>query len=191
MKFIDISRTMQDAPVYPGSEPFLITAVSTIKDGEEFNISMLRGDSHLGTHIDAPFHALADGTTIEQQPLMHYYGPCRVMTVRQGLLQPEDLRNIKSCERLLLKSDGTAFLSIAAANLLAKQNLLLLGTDGLSAAPPDNEAMIHRILLQKNIALLENLDLSQAPDGAYILSAFPLKIAHGDGAPVRAVLLLP
>jgi arylformamidase len=46
----------------------------------------------------------------------------------------------------------------------------------------------HRALLHHSIAILEWLDLSQAPDGLYELAALPLKIAGGDGSPVRAVL---
>jgi arylformamidase len=44
-------------------------------------------------------------------------------------------------------------------------------------------------LLQKEIVLLEGLDLSDAVVGEYILSAFPLKMQGADGSPVRAVLI--
>ena len=89
-----------------------------------------------------------------------------------------------------LRDEFTELLkSEEAACFLTQQKLCLLGTDGLSAAPPDNEGPIHRLLLQRGIALLENLQLAHVPDGSYILCAFPLKIADGDGSPVRAVLL--
>jgi arylformamidase len=46
----------------------------------------------------------------------------------------------------------------------------------------------HNALLRNNIAILEGLDLSHAPDGLYELVALPLKIQNGDGSPVRAAL---
>ena len=46
----------------------------------------------------------------------------------------------------------------------------------------------HNALLAAGIAILEGLDLRAAPDGVYELVALPLKIAGGDGSPVRAVL---
>lgn len=191
MRIIDITRTIQNAPVYPGSVPFSLTPLTSISDTELFNISLLQADSHIGTHIDAPRHALANGRTIDQTDLSLYFGPCRVVTVpTHTLLNPEHLHPyLSSCTRLLLKTGGDTYLTEKAAQFLTQQNLYLLGTDGLSVAPPDNESTIHRQLLQYNIALLENLQLEQVPDGEYILCAFPLKIADGDGSPVRAVLL--
>lgn len=191
MKLIDITRTLQEAPIYPGSAPFSLTPLTKIDDTEEFNISMLQGDSHLGTHVDAPRHAYADGTTIDQTDLALYYGPCRVATVPSGkLLTAADLEPLlTNCSRLLLKSNGTSHLTEEAAAALARHRLQVLGTDGLSLAPLDCEGPIHRLLLGQGIALLENLQLTHVPDGEYTLCAFPLKIAQGDGSPVRSVLL--
>lgn len=191
MKLIDITRTIQEAPIYPGSAPFSLTPLTVIDKTEEFNITMLQGDSHLGTHVDAPRHAYADGTTIDQTDLALYYGACRVATVPFGcLLTSTDLEPLLTdCSRLLLKSNGTSHLTLEAASALAQHHLRLLGTDGLSAAPMDCEGPIHRLLLRHGIALLENLQLEHVPDGDYILCAFPLKVAQGDGSPVRAVLL--
>jgi arylformamidase len=47
---------------------------------------------------------------------------------------------------------------------------------------------IHRILFRGGAAVLENLDLRHAPAGDYHLTAFPVRIAGLDAAPVRAVL---
>lgn len=191
MKIIDITRTVQDAPVYPGSEPFSISPLTVIDEMEQFNITLLQADSHIGTHMDAPRHALADGTTIEQTDLSLYYGPCRILTVpEQTMLTPKHLQEyLHNCTRLLLKTNGESYLTEEAAQLLTESKLCLLGTDALSPAPPNNESAIHKMLLSRNIALLENLDLSYVDDGDYTLCAFPLKIKGGDGSPVRAVLL--
>jgi len=46
----------------------------------------------------------------------------------------------------------------------------------------------HYALGRAGIAIVESLDLSGVEPGMYNFAAFPLKIAGGDGAPVRAVL---
>ena len=48
---------------------------------------------------------------------------------------------------------------------------------------------VHLILLQRGIALLEGIVLSDVPEGRYFLSAAPLKLAGCEGAPCRAYLL--
>lgn len=192
MKLIDITRTIQEAPLYPGSQPFSLSPLTTIDATEEFNITILHGDSHLGTHLDAPKHALANGAAIEQTELSLYYGDCYVLSVpEQTLLSAQFFQQPlpANCSRLLLKSNGTSYLSLEAAYYLAEKKLLLLGTDSLSPASSQQEGIIHRLFLQQGTALLENLLLQHVPDGRYTLCAFPLKIQHGDGSPVRAVLL--
>ena len=52
----------------------------------------------------------------------------------------------------------------------------------------DDKMPGHKALLRNGIAILEWLNLIDVPDGVYELSALPLKIAGGDGSPVRAVL---
>jgi len=46
----------------------------------------------------------------------------------------------------------------------------------------------HHALAHAGIAIIESLDFSSVGPGVYHLAALPLKIAGGDGAPVRAVL---
>jgi arylformamidase len=46
----------------------------------------------------------------------------------------------------------------------------------------------HHALARAGIAIVESLDLSRVGSGVYNLAALPLKIARGDGAPLRAVL---
>ena len=49
----------------------------------------------------------------------------------------------------------------------------------------------HQILLGNGVSILEYLvNLSDIPDREFVLSAFPLKISEGDGAPVRAVAII-
>ncbi|MBQ3970452.1 MAG: cyclase family protein, partial [Clostridia bacterium] len=62
------------------------------------------------------------------------------------------------------------------------------GIDSVSISFSEQEEAVHRELLSNGTLILENLDLENAADGNYILSAFPLKLGGLEASPVRAVL---
>jgi len=188
MKIYDISRTMQDAPVYPGDQVPQITETGV--PGHVRSSTILAG-SHSGTHADAFSHFLADGQTIDAMPLENYCGPCRVLTVPgEELVKLDDLRGrLGGAERLAIRSGGAAFLCEEAAEYIAGCGIKALVTDSVSVGPADNEASIHVTLMQSGVAIIENAVLDGVPDGDYLLFAFPVKYGGCDGAPVRAVLL--
>ena len=75
------------------------------------------------------------------------------------------------------------------ASFLSAQGIILYGTDAPSMDAIDSKTLPgHNAIQRNNIAILESLDLRQAPNGLYELCAMPLKIIGGDGSPVRAVL---
>ena len=53
----------------------------------------------------------------------------------------------------------------------------------------ENDAEEQRDLLEREVAVLESIDLRQVPAGDYILLAQPLKYGGLDGAQVRALLV--
>jgi len=87
MKIIDISRTTQEAPIYPGASPIQVEQVYDMQNGAPFNASMITGGSHMGTHADASRHFLKDNTVgIDKMELSLYYVPCGVLTVLEKTL---------------------------------------------------------------------------------------------------------
>ncbi|MCL2425694.1 MAG: cyclase family protein [Oscillospiraceae bacterium] len=191
-KIIDITRTLQDAPIYPGSSPAKIESVLSMSNGDRCNVSMITAGSHMGTHADASSHFLKDSmTSIDLMPLAHYYGPCRVLTVDESAMITQKMLKGKldGCERLVIHGGGLSYLTKEAAEYIVNTGVITIVTDALSVAPPDNEVEIHSIILSAGIAVVENTILDNVDDGEYILSAFPVKIGGCDGAPVRAVLI--
>jgi len=88
--FIDLTLVLDSnhVQVYPGDGPFIFRQVSTI-GSDECNIgSVSFGSVHTGTHLDAPFHFIANGKTIEQIPLSDLIGPALVINLSGGELQP-------------------------------------------------------------------------------------------------------
>ncbi len=191
MRYYDITRTLQEAPVYPGDEPpQMVRQPGENGVPDRFTVTI---NAHAGTHADAFSHFLPDAPSIEFMPMERYCGSCRVLRVpANALVRQEDLRGrIGGVPRIALCGGGTAFLSADAAEYLAACGVRTVVTDAVSIAPPDNEAAIHTILMRSGVAVVENAVLDEVPEGDYLLFAFPMKLGGADGAPVRAVLLSP
>jgi len=192
MKLIDISRTVQNAPLYPGSSPVKIEQIMDMQKGDHANVSMITTGSHIGTHADAFSHFLKESNTgIDKIDLTHYYGRCRVVTVPENSLIIKDILEgkIDGCERLVIHGNKFSYLTKEAAQYIIDKKIVTIITDAMSIAPPDNEAEIHKMVMGAGIAVIENVILDGVEDGDYILCAFPIKIGDCDGAPVRAVLI--
>ena len=115
----------------------------------------------------------------------------------------EDLKphaeDIAATSRLLIKtgrwSDSTVFpdqIPVIAADVpawLQKNGVTLLGLDLPSMDEIDSKSLQnHHALAGAGIAIVESLDLTDVAAGIYNFAALPLKIAGGDGAPMRAIL---
>ena len=192
MKIIDISRIVQEAPLYPGSSPIIVEKISDMQKGAPANVSKITTGSHIGTHADSFSHFIKGNTVgIDQVELTHYYGSCRVITVPdKTMITPEILDGkIDKCERLVIHGNEHSYLTKEAAQYIVDKAVITIVTDAMSIAPPDNEAEIHSLILGSGIAVVENVYLSEVEDGDYTLCAFPIKYGNCDGAPVRAVLI--
>ena len=148
--------------------------------------------AHVGTHVDAPSHVAQDGAPIGRVPLEAYLGPARVVELPgRGEVGPDALpRRCFGTPRVLFRTEGKTFLSPLAALALAEKGVLLVGTDAMSVDPEDaTDLPVHRTLLSRGIAVLENLDLARVLPGEYHLIALPLNFGELDASPVRAILI--
>ncbi|MBQ9988985.1 MAG: cyclase family protein [Clostridia bacterium] len=190
MRLFDVTRTVQEAPVYPGSAPVSIRRVTDRANGDEFTVSQINAGSHMGSHADAFSHVGGPDIGIDQMPLSHYIGPCRLIsTAQNALIEPKDLGDLSGVERLALHTGGHSYLSERAARAIAGADIVCVLTDAWSVAPLDNEVAVHTALLGAGVAVVENLVFDGVADGEYFLCAAPIKYAGADGAPVRAVLM--
>jgi arylformamidase len=187
MKIIDISQELFSCNVYPGDTPPAFERVKTAeRDG--YNLTNVTMCVHNGTHIDAPCHFIAGGKAVDGLDLSVFYGKCTVAEF-SGVIGAGDAAPVlETCqERLLLK--GGCEISGAAAELIAKSRVRLIGVEGQSVGGVDAPMNVHLILLGAGIIPLEGLNLSAAAPGEYTLAAFPLNMSGSDGSPVRAVLI--
>ncbi|HWQ98762.1 MAG TPA: cyclase family protein [Clostridia bacterium] len=189
MKIYDISRDLITTPPYPGDEPPKLRALHRMKDGESYNLSRLETSMHAATHIDAPLHFINEGRDIASMPLTQFVGECVVLTVPKTPLDAMYFMKRPFAPRILLHGEGQ--LTESAIGYLYNQGCLLIGTDKQSVGSYSDELSVHVALLGYGVAVLENLDLDDVPDGRYTLYAAPLKISGAEGAPCRAILVSP
>jgi len=204
----DISLTITpDMPTWPGDPHPKLTSLARISDGELANVTHLSLSAHTGTHIDAPWHFLANGARLESIPLEILIGRVYVIEIPQvAIITANDLRSAEvptDARRVLLKTRNgdfwergentfqTEFVAIApdAAAWLVERGIQLIGIDYLSVAPFNDPQPTHQILLRAGIVIVEGLNLSQVTTGQYTLYCLPLKFDGIDGAPVRAILI--
>ena len=187
MKIYDISRDLLKALPYPGDEPPRLKAMHRMKDGESYNLSRLETSMHAGTHVDAPLHFIANGKDIAAMPLTQFVGECVVLTVPKTPLDAMYFMKRPFAPRILLHGEGQ--LTESAIGYLYNQGCVLIGTNKQSIGSYSDELSVHVALLSYGVAVLENLELRNVPDGRYLLYAAPLKISGAEGAPCRAILV--
>lgn len=202
-RIIDITPTVTtDLAVWPGDTRLSREVLCDLSRGDSVTLSTLRATVHLGAHADAPSHYGVNGRTIEAQSLAPYLGPCQVVTARIGRgqrVRPEDLAAEVTEARVLIRTntypDPNQFnedFAALAPELIdhhATRGGLLIGLDTPSVDLFSSKDLpSHQAALRHDIALLEGVVLTDAPDGVYELIALPLKLAGFDASPVRAVL---
>jgi arylformamidase len=160
---------------------------------------------HTGTHVDAPFHFIPGGKTIEQLPLEGLIGPAWVAAFpeirRIGAEELESAGIPKETTRLLLKTvnsktiasetvfhDDYAGLTESGAEWILERGIRLVGNDYLSVACRDQTGPVHKLLLGAGIIFVEGLVLGDVPAGACRFYCLPLKLKGSDGGLARAAV---
>jgi kynurenine formamidase len=210
---VDLSHPLDDdTPVYPG-DPVASFPPATTIDEHGYNVLHVRMGSQTGTHVDAPFHFLADGARIDELPLELFLGPAVVADVRgkrpHDAVTWADLAPVADRlgpGRILLLHTGWdahwgtdayfdhPFLDGDAAARVIAAGVRTIGLDALSldetvlGGEPAAGFAAHDVVLGAGGVIIENLrNLDAVPSGEPVVSVLPLRIAGADGAPVRAV----
>ena len=185
----------------------------TVKD-DGWNASTLELYSHCGTHMDAQLHFEAGPETIDLKPLDNCVGPAWVVSIENlelnAVIGIEHLgqtgERFTSGESLLLKTgwsrhvenpeiyrDGLPRIGEPLAHWCVEKNVNILGVEAPSVAKVDDLkelTQIHKILLEGGVTIVEGLaNLGALTREKVYFMALPLKIAGGDGAPVRAIAI--
>jgi len=203
MRLWDISPAISPAtPAFPGDTAYTQRWNAEIGPGCPVNVSAIMMSPHLGAHADAPLHYGVGAPAIGTVDLAPFLGPCRVVHAldRGALITRDHLEHaaaglpprllVRTCHRAPTEWSPT-FSALAPPTIawLASLGIRLVGIDSQSVDPADSKALdSHQQLLKHDMRVLENLVLDDVDEGDYELIALPLKLAHADASPVRAVL---
>ena len=195
MKIYDISQEVFSCQVYTGDPAPERQLISSIENGDLYNLTAFSMCAHNGTHIDAPFHFYKNGKTVDAIGLDAFVGMAYVAE-HHGIVSRDDAAEIlekakardpEAAKRILTK--GAAEVSAEAATVFASSKLLLLGNESQTVGPEDAPMEVHLILLGADVVLLEGIRLAEVPEGVCFLNAAPLNLSGADGSPCRAVLI--
>lgn len=201
-KIFDISMALNaQTPEWPGDVPFNYRLSVTKEQSGSVNIGKLSTSTHMGTHIDAPFHYDENGLKVEDLPLDIYLTTAQVVDVSgTDKVTLKDLPEIETGVKAVLLhtaswQDRSEFPSAwpqfdaAIAEWMADKGIRLLGVDVPSVDPQTSKDLpMHQAMNRAQRFILEGIVLDGVPEGVYQLAALPLKITGADGSPVRAVL---
>lgn len=209
MKIFDITIPIREGmPVWPNNPEVVLHRIEKIEEGANSNVSYLGMAVHSGTHVDAPFHFLQSGKTVEQLLLEILIGKVLVIELDESINEitkevVESLQLEQGTERLIFKTRNshywaeqrpdfqTDFVGIdaVASQVLVDKGVRLVGIDYLSISPYKRSRPTHEVMLGAEMVIIEGLDLTGIQPGYYKLICLPLKLENTDGAPARVILI--
>lgn len=209
MKIFDVSLTVTPfLPVWPGDPPVILERIMKMEEGEDCNVSRMALGVHTGTHVDAPYHFVADGPSVDALDLNMLIGcvqvvhlPDSVDTITAEVIHAAGL--MQGVERIAFRTRNSAlwanprhafereFVAVSSdgAEELVRRGVRLVAVDYLSVAPFEASVPTHVELLQAGVIVVEGVNLCDVPGGMYRLICLPVKLGGADGAPARVVLI--
>lgn len=187
--------------------------IAKTKKDDGWNASTLTFYSHVGTHMDAPFHFNVSSQTIDEIPVSNFIGRAWVIDARNagahGLITVDYItENIEASfipgDSLIIWTDWSLYvgskkyrdelprISEAFAHWCIAKKVKMIAVEPPSVADVNNleeVTKIHEILLSE-VVIIEGLtNIGALKTNCVELIALPLKIAKGDGAPARVIAI--
>lgn len=215
MKMVWLSHVLSEStPLYGGHEKIIIRTQRSLEANDSCNTSTLTLSSHAGTHVDAPFHFLSNGKTVDCFPPDTWvFTSSRLIdvSVEPGQLitadlLPSDMAGESSVEIVLIRTGFERFryeniywqrspgLSSELADYLRNlyPNLRAVGLDCISISSlqhRDHGRVAHKKFLGYEMLLFEDMALGYLSRDVMFerIVALPLRFKMGDGAPCTVV----
>lgn len=203
MKLIDITMNLSDStPSWPGDTPFSYEIAWPMEKSGSVNVGKIEASTHIGTHIDAPFHYDNNGMKTDELELSRYFANAVVVDCTGvSEITPDHIDfDEEGVTAVLFKTGGWTDRAVFPAKIpvmnesvpayLKGKGINLIGVDLPSVDHLESKTLpVHHALYEQDINILEGIVLDGVREGSYQLIAMPLKIKGGDGSPVRAVLV--
>ena len=208
-RVIDLTRVIE--PTGPDAErKFVVRIHDALEEipgkvrpeGEWYVMSDVELMSHVGTHIEAPFHCLKNGSDLARIPIEQLVGDAVILnlssaraeggvTLKQVQEAARAAGGIRKGDIVFCRMGPTSYFSTAALKWLVEQGMKLMGVDssGVELADDTTHANInHLVLFRAGIPLIENLTnldrISRPRVKAY---ALPIPARGLDAFPLRVV----
>ena len=195
MRLVDLTLVVNEGmPVYPGDPEVRFRG----RESGGFWVSEVCLGSHTGTHVDVPRHVSPQGIGVDGIPLDRLSGYGRAIDAT-GQREVE-LEVVPRIEVILFYTGATVdlaeamkgghpVLSVGTAERLVKAGVKVVGVD----SPSVGSLEVHRVLLENGVIIVENLspELRELLGKEFFFIAAPLPLKGLDGAPARAIALLP
>lgn len=172
------------------------------------NISMV---SHIGTHIEAPYHIFPDGMDLAQLPIDIFCGNAVMLDFTS--LKPNSAISLEEAKEAAEKAGGirkgdivlcnlgyagsygtdnyanSPYFTTEAIDYLANSGMKMMGVDASGVEIPMSEEHVnHQALLSRNIPLIENVaNLNAVGQVRFKVYAFPLPVVGLESFPLRVV----
>ncbi len=160
---------------YPGDPPVAVRPLHAL-EAEGWRLAALDLHTHVGTHVNVPWHMVAEGKSLDALPPEVFFGPARRYRQEADLCPGEGI----------LFDDRLIDAALADEIVRVAPKFVAVATDCPFAVE------IERRLLAAGIVCFENLvNTGRLPvEGKFQFYGFPLPIKNGDGSPVRAVAVV-
>ena len=138
MKIYDISQEVFSCAVYPGDPKPEKQVLCATERGDLYNLTAFSMCAHNGTHIDAPFHFLGDGKTVDRMDLGSFVGECYVARHEGAVTDADALdilfETVSATATVGLTRDLTPYLNAAG-------KMVIIGTMYLGRVGPISLAL--------------------------------------------------
>lgn len=209
LRLVDLSLDIYDrAPTFWPDPKTAVIPHLTVQN-LSYNITQLVMSTHLGTHLDAPYHFFDDGRTVENLDIRRGFGPAWVLDFNHKAPKEEitvaDMqryaeRVTPGC-RLIFRTgwdkqfphppyfSDQPYLGTALCQWLVEKGVAAIALDMPTVHPADY-VTTHHLLLRPEVLIIEGLTrLEQLHSEQVVLCALPLRIRGRDGSPCRAVAI--
>ena len=202
----------------PGEEEFLLemktSPVEEVMPRIErrsdilYVLGEVRMSTHVGTHIEFPYHHRRDGRSAAEYPLARLIGEAVVLDFshkkKDEEITAEEIRatgvHVRRGDTVLIRTDmhrlwktprghDRPVLAIDAAQYLVALGIHSIGTDatGLEVRGRDDQP-VHEILFSHDVAVIESMtNLDQLSRERFTLFVLPLRVQGMDSCPVRVI----
>ena len=166
--------------------------------------------THVGTHIEVPYHHLKEGQDTSEFPVHDLIGNCVVLNfINKKNKEEISLKEFKNYDDQINQNDivfirtgmdrnyrdlsprwlEEPYPSEEAVLWLIEKKIACFGTDSASVEVPDTDYQPnHQALFKAGIPIVESLtNLEKIENGKYIVMLLPLPIKGLDASPLRVV----